>query len=321
MHYLLTGGAGFIGTHLALRLMRQGHKVTVLDNLSTGRADRLEDTNATLIVGSVTDADLVWSLVNEADYIIHLACVVGVRLAMSRGCETLKLSYLGTENVLEAATAYKKGVFIASSSAIYGKVPCFPVREEDDSLLGASTKISWLYSVGKLMEEHLALAYYRERETEVKIGRFFNVIGPYQTGSYGMVVPRFITKALQGEPLPVYENGMQTRTFGYIDDILAGLEIVIENGEVGQIYNIGGCEEISILTLAQKIKQMTSSPSPITLIPYAVAFGQNFEETSRRVPDITRLRGLGYCPRYSLEEALTEIIAHHSLVSLNKKGQ
>jgi UDP-glucose 4-epimerase len=314
MHYLITGGAGFIGTHLTLRLLRKGHRVTVLDNLSTGRADRLVKTNAEIIVGSVTDSELVSSLGEACDYIIHLACVVGVRLAMSRGCETLRLSYQGTENVLDAATRSNKGVFLASSSAIYGKVPRFPVAEEDDTLLGACTKSSWLYSVGKLMEEHLALAYSRERETKIKIGRFFNVIGPYQTGSYGMVVPTFIKKALKGEPLPVYEKGLQTRTFGYIEDILDGLEIVLQKGAPGKIYNIGGCEEISILSLAEKVKEMTNSSSLIEFIPFGSAFGANFEETSRRIPDISRLRGLGYEPRYSLEKALTEIISYHRLM-------
>lgn len=311
MHYLITGGAGFIGTHLAKRLLNGDNRVTILDNLSTGRADRLADTKANVILGSVTDYELVSSLVADCNYIIHLACVVGVRLAMNRGCETLRLSYVGTENVLEAATKYNKDIFVASSSAIYGKIPRFPVSEEDDSLLGASTKVSWLYSVGKLMEEHLALAYYREQGTRIKIARFFNVIGPYQTGSYGMVVPTFISKALKGEPIPVYEKGSQTRTFCYIEDMLDGLELVLQKGTVGGIYNIGGREEISILALAKKIISFTQSSSDIKFIPFSSAFGPNFEETSRRIPDITRLRELGYRPRYSLDEALAEIILHY----------
>ncbi|MBS4022571.1 MAG: NAD-dependent epimerase/dehydratase family protein [Dethiobacter sp.] len=311
MHYLITGGAGFIGTHLSLRLLREGNQVTILDNLSTGRADRLRDSKAEIITGSVTDRELVFSLASKCDYIIHLACVVGVRLTMSRGCETLRLSHTGTENVLEAATVFSKGIFVASSSAIYGKTPKVPVAEEDDSILGASNKASWLYSVGKLVEEHLALAYCRERETSVKIGRFFNVIGPYQTGSYGMVVPTFITQALKGEELPVYEKGKQTRTFGYIEDILDGLQVVLQKGIPGEIYNIGGFEEISILSLAEKIIAMTGSESNIRFIPYSSAFGPYFEETIRRIPDISRLRMLGYEPRYTLDEALSEIISHH----------
>jgi UDP-glucose 4-epimerase len=311
MHYLITGGAGFIGTHLTQRLLSKSLKVTVLDNLSTGCAGRLQGRGLTVVKGSVTDKELVLSLVEDCDCVIHLACVVGVRLAMAQGCEMLRLSYVGTENVLEAATLHKKGVFIASSSAVYGKIPSVPVSEEDDSLLGATTKASWLYSVGKLTEDHLALAYHRERGTEVKVGRFFNVIGPYQTGSYGMVVPTFITRALKGEPLPVYEDGKQTRTFGYIEDILDGLELVLEKGDLGLAYNIGGCDEISIIELAMKIKAMTGSSSPIEYIPFSRAFGPGFEETARRVPDISRLRGLGYQPRYSLEKALAKIIDHH----------
>lgn len=311
MHYLVTGGAGFIGTHLTQRLLREGHRVTILDNLSTGRADRFAGTTAQLIVGSVTDRELVFSLSSACDYIIHLACVVGVRLAMQKGYETLRFSYLGTENVLDAATEYKKGVFVASSSAIYGKITKLPVAEEDDSQIGACTKASWLYSVAKLVEEHLAMAYIREKGADVKIGRFFNVIGPYQTGSYGMVVPRLITKALQGEPLPVYQDGSQTRTFGYIEDVLDGVRLVLEKGASGDIYNIGGCEEISILSLAEKIIALTGSRSPIHFIPFTETFGPFFEETVRRVPDISKLRKLGYLPRYALDDALKEIIAYH----------
>jgi UDP-glucose 4-epimerase len=311
LHYLITGGAGFIGTHLSLRLLGKGRQVTVLDNLSTGCTERFAGTPVRLVAGSVTDRDLVFSLASCCDYIIHLACVVGVRLAMARGCETLRLSYVGTENVLEAATLYDRGVFVASSSAIYGKIRHFPVSEEDDSLLGASKKASWLYSVGKLVEEHLALAYFRERGTEVKTGRFFNVIGPYQTGSYGMVVPRFITRALQNEPLPVYEKGLQTRTFGYIEDVLDGMELVLDKGLTGEIYNIGGTGEISVLALAHKIINLTGSRSAVEFIPYTTAFGPDFEETARRIPDISRLAALGYRPKYSLDDALAEIIAHH----------
>ncbi len=311
MHYFITGGAGFIGTHLALRLLSQGHRVTALDNLSSGSADRLDGSGAHLVVGSVMDRDLVFSLASDCDYIIHLACVVGVRLAMSRGCETLRLSYAGTENVLKAATEFDKGVFIASSSAVYGKIANFPVTEEDDSLLGTSKKASWLYSVGKLVEEHLALAYFREQGTRVKLGRFFNVIGPYQTGSYGMVVPRFIARALQNDPLPVYEKGLQTRTFSYIEDALDGLEILLARGLTGEIYNIGGTGEISVLDLARKIIALTGSSSAIEFIPYSSAFGPDFEETTRRIPDISRLAALGYKPRYCLDEALAEIIAWH----------
>jgi UDP-glucose 4-epimerase len=310
MHFLLTGGAGFIGTHLSLRLLEAGHRVTVLDNFSTGQPGRLEGTRVRLVPGTVTDRQLVYSLAADCDYIIHLASVVGVRLAMKQGYDMLRTSYIGTENVLEAATANRIGIFAASSSAIYGKTPVVPASEEDDCLLGASTKPSWLYSVGKLVEEHLSLAYHREKGTYVTIGRFFNVIGPFQTGSYGMVVPTFIGKALRGEPLPVYGDGSQTRTFGYVEDILDGLELMIRHGAPGEIYNVGGTEEISISALAEKIIKLTGSSSAISFIPYGDAFGPDFEETNRRIPDISKLGQFGYSPRFTLDKALTAIIAH-----------
>lgn len=274
-------------------------------------SNRLAQTKASLINGSVLDRELVFSLAARCDYIIHMAAVVGVRLAMSKGRETLKVSYLGSENVLEAATKYNKEIFLASSSAIYGKIVQLPVPEEANSLLGSAQKPSWLYSIGKLVEEHLAFAYFRELGTKIKIGRFFNVIGPYQVGTYGMVVPTFITRALNNQPLQVYGDGQQTRTFVYIEDALNGLELVLEKGGIGNVYNIGGVEEISILSLAEKIRSLTGSSSPINLVPYRQAFDENFEETQRRVPDISHLKKLGYQPEYSLDEALLEIISHH----------
>lgn len=310
MHYLITGGAGFIGTNLTLRLLKQGHKVTVLDNFSATSPNRLKGTKATVINGSILDKDLVFSLAKNCDYLIHLAAVVGVRLAMLKGIDGLKVSCLGTDNILEAAHLYNREIFISSSSAIYGKITHYSVVEDDDSLIGSSQKPSWLYSVAKLTEEHLALAYYRELGIKVKIGRFFNVIGPYQIDSYGMVVPTFINKALRGEPIQVYGDGQQTRTFGYIEDILNGLQLVITKGKIGEIYNIGGTEEIKILALAEKIKLLTGSNSPIELIPYEKAFDKNFEETTQRVPNITKLKSLGYKPCYSFDEALKNIIKY-----------
>lgn len=310
MEYLITGGAGFIGTNLTQRLLKQGHRVTVLDNFSTTSSERPKFSDAKIIKGDVLDRDLVFSLASSCNYIIHLAAVVGVRLAMTKGKEGLRTSYLGTENVLESAYKNNIGVFVASSSACYGKITHSPVSEDDDILLGPSQKSSWLYSVAKLAEEHLTLAYFRESDLNVKIGRFFNVIGPYQTGAYGMVVPRFIDYALNDKTIPVYGNGQQTRTFCYIEDILDGMELVIKKGKSGEIYNIGGTEEITILKLADKIRQLTCSNSPIELIPYEKAFHKDFEETLQRIPDITKLQDLGYSPKYSLNEALKKIIEY-----------
>ncbi|HHX76794.1 MAG TPA: NAD-dependent epimerase/dehydratase family protein [Firmicutes bacterium] len=268
MHFLITGGAGFIGSHLTDLLLQSGHVVTALDDFSTCPPDSLAETKARVIKGSVLDRSLVFDLVASCDYVFHLASVVGVRLAMARGIRTLKTNFLGTENVLAAATEYNKEVFIASSSAVLGKIVNLPAAESSSTLLGPAYKASWLYSAAKLVEEHLAFAYYREKKTKVKVGRFFNVIGPRQTGAYGMVVPTFITAALKGEPLLVYGDGSQTRTFVYIGDALKGVEIVVKRGKPGRIYNIGGTEEISILSLAQKIIAMTKSSSPIKIIPY-----------------------------------------------------
>lgn len=314
MDYLITGGAGFIGSHLTEYLLKKGNRVTVLDNFISGdprNLPRIREKGAKIIKGSVLDKELVYSLADKCDKMIHLAAVVGVRLAMARGIETMRVSCLGTERVLEAAVACKKEVFIASSSAIYGKIRAVPVKEEDDVLLGSSNKESWLYSVGKMAEEHLALSYFREKGARIKIGRFFNVIGPYQVGTYGMVVPTFIKKALAGKPLPVYGDGSQTRTFAYIKDALRVVEIIMKRGRTGGVYNIGSTGEITILDLAQKIIVMTGSSSEIIMIPFQEAFGDRFEETARRVPDIRRLRDLGYSPRYCLNEALKEIIDFH----------
>ncbi|MCR3761170.1 NAD-dependent epimerase/dehydratase family protein [Clostridium felsineum] len=315
MHYLVTGGAGFIGTNLTLRLLEKGHKVTVLDNFSSTSKDRLKNTKAEVIEGSVLDKALVFSLVKECDYVIHLAAVVGVRLAMLKGIDCLRVSYLGTENVLEAAYKYNKEIFAASSSAIYGKIKSSLVNEKDDYVLGSSKKSSWLYSVAKLTEEHLTLAYNRELGVKVKIGRFFNVIGPYQVGNFGMVVPTFINRALKDEPLKVYGDGLQTRTFGYIEDVLNGLELVLQKGEIGEIYNIGGTEEITILQLANKIKVLTKSNSIIELVPYKKAFDDNFEETLQRVPDISKLRKLGYSPSYTLDTAIRNTINYQKYLN------
>lgn len=312
MDYFITGGAGFIGSHLTLRLLYKGHHITILDNFSTsGSPERLTALGAYLIQGSVLDKELVFSLAEKCDCIIHLAAVVGVRQALKKGRECLRVSYLGTENILDAAVRFDKEIFVASSSAIYGKILEPSVTENSDCLLGNTKRLSWLYSIGKLVEEHLALAYFRELNAKVKIGRFFNVIGPYQSGAYGMVVPTFISKALKDEPLPVYGDGTQTRTFVYIEDALDGLEIILGEDRYGDIYNIGGTEEISILSLAELIKSLTESNSPIELIPYEKAFDEFFEETKRRVPNITHLKKLGYKPEYSLVEALSEIITHY----------
>ncbi len=308
MRYLITGGNGFIGSHITLRLLSEGHAVTVLDNFSTSPEGRLSNTSASVIKGSVNDENLLKGLIENCDYVIHLAAVVGVKLAMENGIDGLRLSCLGTDNILKYASIFDKEVLVTSSSAIYGKITSNTVSEEDDSLIGCSNKPSWTYSIEKLAEEHMCLAYYREHNTKVKVCRLFNVIGPNQSKHYGMVVPNFISCALKNEPLHVYGDGTHTRTFAYIDDVIDGLKTVMSNGKAGEVYNVGGTEEVSILELANRIITLTHSSSMIEFVPFSQVFGEKFEETRQRKPDIRKISVLGYTPKYSLEDALLKII-------------
>ncbi|QHI73995.1 NAD-dependent epimerase/dehydratase family protein [Aminipila terrae] len=263
--------------------------------------------------GSVTDFKLVEKLVLENDYIIHLAAIVGVRLAMENGIEGLKVSCMGTENVLNCVAKYNKKLLAASSSAIYGKISKTPVSEDTDSIVGCSAKSSWLYSIAKLAEEHFCLAYHRELGCDVKVCRFFNAVGPNQSKSYGMVMPNFISNALSHRTLQIYGDGNQSRTFVYIEDLLDGIELVIEKGTTGEVYNIGGTEEIKIADLARKIIDITESGSDIEFIPFEKVFGPDYEETMQRMPDITKLKALGYNPQYTLEKSISSLIKHLKL--------
>ncbi len=310
MRFLITGGNGFIGSHLTLRLLSLKHEVTVLDNFSTSPKGRLDNTGAVVIEGSVTEESLVDKLVFNSDYVIHLAAVVGVRLAMTKGIEGLRVSCIGTDNLLKYTSKYNKKIIAASSSSVYGKLTKVPVREDEDTLLGCSSKACWLYSTAKLAEEHFCMAYNREFGTDVKICRFFNVIGPNQTKHYGMVVPNFVTNALGNKPLQVYGTGLQTRTFGYIEDIIDGILIVMEKGYAGEIYNIGGTEEIRIMDLANRIIKLANSRSITEIVPFEEVFGLNYEETTQRMPDITKITVLGYSPKYSLDDSIVKVTDH-----------
>ncbi|MBX5476306.1 MAG: NAD-dependent epimerase/dehydratase family protein [Clostridia bacterium] len=308
MHALVTGGAGFIGSHLVRRLVGEGHTVTVLDDLSTGQLRRLSSPGVRVVQGDVRDRAAVRTALQDADAVFHLAAVVGVPHAMAREWDSLTTNLLGTLNLLELTHKTETPIFIASSSAIYGKIAKGVVSEEDDVVLGNTHNPSWTYSYAKLVEELLARVAATDRRAKVKIGRFFNVIGPGQSDSYGMVVPRFIRKALRDEPLPVYGDGRQTRTFVDVEDAVDAALLVWERGEWGCAYNIGGQQEITILDLARKIIEMTNSKSEIQFIPYDVAFGPLFEETSRRMPSIGRIMALGYRPKRSLDESLAAVI-------------
>lgn len=309
MHVLVTGGAGFIGSHLVRRLCAAGHTVTVLDDLSTGDLGRIAGVNVRFIQGDVRDRAAIRAALQGVDAVFHLAAVVGVPHAMRRQWDSLTTNLLGTLNLLEETRESRTPMLIASSSAIYGKISRVPVDEEDDVLLGNTHKRAWTYSYAKLTEELLARAAVGEWNAPIRIVRFFNVIGPGQSGSYGMVVPRFCRRALRNEPLVIYGDGSQTRTFVDVEDALDATLLVWERGEWGAVYNVGGQEEITILELARRIIALTGSRSAIEFIPYEEAFGPDFEETPRRKPSIARAMALGYRPRRTLDETLRAVIA------------
>lgn len=302
---LVTGGAGFIGAHLAESLLRAGHAVTVLDDFSAGH--RSLPVGVRVIEGDVRDGETVRSAVQGQDAVFHLAAVVGVPHAMHRQWDSLTTNILGTTEILRAIDSADIPLLLCSSSAIYGKTPRAPVREEDDVLLGNTHVASWTYSYAKLAEELLARSAAAERGTRVKIVRLFNVIGPRQTGRYGMVVPRFIARALRGVALPVYGDGRQTRTFVDVRDAIAGLMLVWERGQWGEAYNVGGETEVSVQDLAQRVIALTNSSSRVEFQPYRTVFGDGFEETQRRLPAIDRARALGYRPRIPLDATILAI--------------
>ncbi|HDQ45048.1 MAG TPA: NAD-dependent epimerase/dehydratase family protein [bacterium] len=313
MRILITGGAGFIGSHLADALIRQGEDVTIIDDLSTGRMENIAHLTghpqfhyAIETIGNETVMD---RLVSECDIIYHLAAAVGVELIVTRPVEVIERNILGTEAVLKIANRYKKKVFIASTSEIYGKSETVPFREEDDRILGPTTKNRWSYSCSKAIDEFLGLAYWKEKKLPIVIGRFFNTIGPRQTGQYGMVVPRFVRQALLSQPLLVYGDGEQSRCFTSVTDVVrAVIDLMRHPGAVGEIFNIGGSEEITINGLAQRVIAVTQSKSKIRHIPYEEAYESGFEDMRRRVPDISRLAGLtGYRPQIPLDDILSRI--------------
>lgn len=304
MRVLVTGGAGFIGSRLVERLIDMGHEVTVLDDFSSVR--RALRREARIIEGDVRDRAAIRRSLRGQDAVFHLAAVVGVPHAMRRQWDSLTTNVLGTLRLLEALPP---GVplLLGSSSAIYGKTPKLPVREEDDVLLGNTHLPSWTYSYAKLTEELLARAAAAERGAEVRIVRLFNVVGAGQTGRYGMVLPRLVRQAMAGEPLTVYGDGTQTRTFVNVRDAVAGMLIVWEKGVPGDVYNVGGADEVRILDLARRIVALTHAPSTIRLVPLRDVFGPGFEETVRRVPCTDKVRALGYQPQVSLDDTILEV--------------
>ncbi len=316
MRVLITGGAGFVGSHLCEAFLNRGDEVFVVDNLSTGSFDNIAHLKGTpgfgYVIGSVEDEPLLAEHIDRADVVVHLAAAVGVKLIVEQPVHTIETNVHGTEVVLRIASKKKKLVVIASTSEVYGKSTTVPFSEDADLVLGPSSKHRWAYACSKLIDEFLALAYWKERKLPVIVVRLFNTVGPRQTGQYGMVIPNFVRQALAGEPITVFGDGTQSRSFTYVGDVVRALvSLIDEPRAVGQVFNIGNGYEISIGDLAEKIKGMTGSGSEIVRIPYDQAYESGFEDMPRRVPDIARIHALtGYKPTVELDEILERVIAH-----------
>ncbi|MDR4499612.1 MAG: GDP-mannose 4,6-dehydratase [Candidatus Scalindua sp.] len=314
MRVLVTGGAGFIGSHLCERLLKERHMVDVIDDLSTGNIANIKNCMGNekfnFYNDSVINEKMMYILIDKSDIIYHLAAAVGVQLIVEQPVRTIVTNIKGTEVVLETAKKFQKKVLIASTSEIYGKSESFPFKEDDDTVLGSTTYSRWSYACSKAIDEFLGLAYHRQFGLPVIIVRFFNTVGERQTGQYGMVIPRFVEAALNGEPLNIYGNGKQARCFANVLDIIDGMtSLVNDSASYGNVYNIGSTEEISIEDLAVKIKEMTGSSSEIKYIPYEVAYGQAFDDMNRRIPCLDRIeQQVGYKPKISLDETLKRII-------------
>jgi UDP-glucose 4-epimerase len=314
MRTLITGGAGFIGSHLAETLALQGHQVTVLDDLSTGRLENIEHLanipGFRSVVGSVTNEAAVAPLVEQADAVFHLAAAVGVKLVCEAPIHTIHTNVNGTETVLSAANRYRKRVLIASTSEVYGKNTALPYREDANLVMGPPDKTRWGYATSKLLDEFLALAYAREHDLPVTVVRLFNTVGPRQSSRYGMVLPNFVRWALANEPITVHGDGSQTRSFTWVGDVVWAMTALInEPRAAGQVFNIGNGEEISIRDLALRVRKMTNSSSELRFIPYEQAFDGSFEDMPRRVPDISKLRRLvGYEPRVQLNGIIESVL-------------
>jgi UDP-glucose 4-epimerase len=319
--YLITGGAGFIGSHLCELLLKQGHNVVAIDNLSTGRVENIQhlvpqpgsaDHPFQFVRENILNAQVLDRLASQADVIVHLAAAVGVKLIVEDPVRTINTNILGTEAVLTTANRYGCKVLIASTSEVYGKGIRVPFCEDDDCLIGPTTHSRWAYAVSKQVDEFLGLAYHRQFGLPVVVMRFFNTVGPRQTGQYGMVVPRFVRQALRGQAITVYGNGQQSRCFGDVNDVVGAVIHLAEHPEaVGQVFNIGNTEEISICGLAERVIALTGSASTIQYVPYDKAYAPGFEDMQRRVPDLTKIIQLiGYQPRYSLDDILRRVIAY-----------
>ncbi len=314
MRALITGGAGFIGSHLAEALLAAGHQVSVIDNLSTGSIQNIEPLKAhagfKYVVGDITNEPLLAELVDDCDVVFHLAAAVGVKLIVEAPVRTIETNVHGTEVVLKHANKKKKLVILASTSEVYGKSTDVPFHEDADLVLGPTPKHRWAYACSKAIDEFLALAYWKERKLPVVIVRFFNTVGPRQTGRYGMVIPNFVRQALAGQPITVHGDGSQTRSFCHVRDVVGALlRLMDEPRAVGEVFNVGNSQEISIMALAERVRALTASRSPIVTIPYDQAYESGFEDMPRRVPDLSKIHALvGYEPRTDLDAILADVI-------------
>ena len=316
MKYLITGGAGFIGSHLAEKLITRGDQVVVLDNLSTGLAENLSGIKNKIEFehGDILNKGLIDRLVAESDYVVHLAAALGVFNIVNRPLESLKTNLQGSEVVLEACDKFRKPVLIASTSEVYGKNDKVPLNEEDDRIIGHPLKSRWSYSEAKAVDESLAYFYYLGNKLPIRIIRFFNTVGPRQVGHYGMVLPRFVSAALKNEPLPVYGSGDQIRCFCHVDDAVRALLLVMDsNKAIGEVFNVGNNQQISIMELAKKVIEITGSNSSIEKLAYEKAYPEGFEDMQRRVPDISKInRVLGWKPEINLDQIIKDIAAYNS---------
>ena len=317
MRVLITGGAGFIGSHLADAYLQRGDEVLVIDDLSTGTIDNIQHLKSNpkfhYTIDSVHNQPVTAELVDQCDVVFHLAAAVGVKLIVESPVRTIETNVRGTEVVLALANKKQKRVLVASTSEVYGLSADVPFKEDGNLVMGATTKGRWSYACSKAIDEFLALAYWREKKLPTTIVRLFNTVGPRQTGRYGMVIPTFVKQALAGRPITVYGDGKQTRCFGYVGDVVGALIKLMDTTEsVGQVFNIGSTEEISILKLAERVKELTQSSSEIVFVPYDDAYEEGFEDMPRRVPDTTKINQLvGFKPEMTLNGILETVISFH----------
>ena len=318
MRVLITGGAGFIGSHLADAYLERGDEVYIIDDLSTGRIENIQHLKGQprfhYTIDTVHNHPLTAELVDQCDVVFHLAAAVGVKLIVESPVRTIETNVRGTEVVLSIANKKKKKVLVASTSEVYGLSTDVPFREDGNLVMGATTKGRWSYACSKAIDEFLALAYWREKKLPTVVVRLFNTVGPRQTGQYGMVIPTFVRQALSGRPITVYGDGKQSRCFGYVGDIVGALIKLMDHKDaVGNVFNIGSNEEISILQLAQRVKELTQSESEIVFVPYDEAYEEGFEDMPRRVPDISKIHNLvGFQPQMSLDGILETVIDYQS---------